>query len=266
MSESLPLEERAAQNGRALAAQAPAEHPVAMQSDSDALMRTILEAAARPDVDVTKMQQLFELHGKVIARKAEQEFNAAMADAQSEMRHVAPDKHNKQTSSEYASYAALDKALRPIYSRHGFALSFDTGDAGENMVRVLCHVSHTGGFSRDYKIDMPADGKGAKGNDVMTRTHATGSALTYGRRYLLSAIFNIAIGLDDDDGNSASGNGPIDERQFETLQGLIAKYSVDIEKFTRYMNVDSLKDIRQSDYDRAVQAINLKASKAGAAA
>ena len=45
--------------------------------------------------------------------------------------------------------------------------------------------------------------KGAKGGDVMTKTHAAGSALTYGQRYLLKMIFNIAIGSDDD-GNAAS--------------------------------------------------------------
>jgi hypothetical protein len=50
---------------------------------------------------------------------------------------------------------------------------------------------------------MPADGKGAKGGDVMTRTHAAGSAFSYGQRYLLKLIFNIATG-EDDDGNAAS--------------------------------------------------------------
>ena len=30
--------------------------------------------------------------------------------------------------------------------------------------------------------------------------------MSYGMRYLLKMIFNVAIGLDDDDGNSASGD------------------------------------------------------------
>lgn len=49
---------------------------------------------------------------------------------------------------------------------------------------------------------MPADGKGAKGGDVMTKTHAAGSAMSYGQRYLLKMIFNLAVG-DDDDGQKA---------------------------------------------------------------
>jgi hypothetical protein len=51
---------------------------------------------------------------------------------------------------------------------------------------------------------MPADGKGARGNDVMTKTHATGSAVSYGMRYLLKMIFNVSSGEADDDGNAAS--------------------------------------------------------------
>jgi ribosomal protein L37AE/L43A len=51
---------------------------------------------------------------------------------------------------------------------------------------------------------MPADGKGAKGNDVMTKTHAAGAAGSYGARYLLKGIFNVAIGENDDDGNGAT--------------------------------------------------------------
>jgi hypothetical protein len=54
---------------------------------------------------------------------------------------------------------------------------------------------------------MPIDTKGARGGDVMTRTHATGSAYTYGKRYLLIGMFNLAIG-DDDDGNTAGRRSP----------------------------------------------------------
>ena len=52
---------------------------------------------------------------------------------------------------------------------------------------------------------MPADGKGAKGGDVMTKTHASGAAISYGSRYLLKAIFNLAIGEEDADGNASHG-------------------------------------------------------------
>ncbi len=76
------------------------------------------------------------------------------------------------------------------------------------MLRVFCEVSR-GGYSRMYQIDMPSDGKGAKGGDVMTKTHATGAASQYGMRYLLKMIFNVAIGEDDNDGNGNVHNDAI---------------------------------------------------------
>lgn len=142
------------------------------------------------------------MYERITAKDAERAYDEAMNAAQAEMAPIRADAANKQTNSRYATFVALDKALRPIYTRHGFSLSFDTGDgAPEGHVRVVCHVSHSGGDARHPHIDMPADGKGAKGNDVMTRTHATGAAITYGQRYLLKMVFNIAVG-DDDDGNA----------------------------------------------------------------
>lgn len=158
--------------------------------------------ASDPSVDVAKLEKLMELHERALARTAQEQFNAAMARAQAKMRSIAADAENKQTNSKYASYAAMDKALRPIYSEEGLALSFNTGDAPvQDSLRVLCDVTHIGGHCKTYRIDLPADGKGAKGGDVMTRTHATGAAATYGMRYLLKMIFNVAVGEDDTDGN-----------------------------------------------------------------
>lgn len=195
-------------------------------SDNGALMTAIAQAARDPNVDVEKMERLFAMHERMEAKQAEVAFNVAMNDAQSHMGRVATDKTNKQTSSDYATYGALDKALRPIYVEAGFSLSFDTQESPqESYVRVVCHVSHKGGHTRKYTADMPADGKGAKGGDVMTKTHAAGSAMSYGMRYLLKMIFNVAIGEDDDDGNAASMD-PKDAAWIVVANGLD-----DIEKY-----------------------------------
>ena len=165
--------------------------------------------ATDPNVSVEKIERLMALWERGEARKAEAAFNAAMTKAQRAMRQVDTDSYNPQTKSRYASYEALDRELRPIYTEHSFGLSFDTGESPlPEHVRVACLVTHDGGHSRGYHIDMPADGKGAKGGDVMTKTHAVGSAVSYGMRYLLKMIFNVAVGEDDDDGNRAANTPP----------------------------------------------------------
>jgi hypothetical protein len=164
----------------------------------------MIERVAR-DVSfpIDRLEKMMEMHERVTLRNAEASWNEAMAAAQSEISVVGFDSNNPQTRSRYASYASMDAVVRPIYTKYGFALTFGTDSAQRvDDVTITCTVSK-GGYSKHYSISMPADGKGARGNEVMTRTHATGSAVTYGRRYLLSMIFNIACGEVDDDGNLA---------------------------------------------------------------
>ena len=175
----------------------------APQNDTAAVMSLITRAASDPTVDIDKLERLMQLHQTMGAQQAEANFNAAMSRAQSEMAPISADATNPQTASQYATYAKLDRVLRPIYTGHGFALSFDSGDgAPEGHIRIIAHVSHSAGHTRKYKLDMPTDGKGIKGNSMMTQTHAMGSGVTYGQRYLLKMIFNVAIGTDDNDGNA----------------------------------------------------------------
>lgn len=169
---------------------------------SASLLEVISKAARDPNVDIDKMERLLQMQERVQARDAETAFNQALNAAQSEMRPIAANASNPQTKSRYATFDKLDRVLRPIYTDHGFSLSFDEGDSPKpEHVRVLCYVSHVAGHTRTYHRDMPADGKGAKGGDVMTKTHAAGAAGSYGARYLLKGIFNVAVGEEDDDGN-----------------------------------------------------------------
>jgi hypothetical protein len=190
----------------------PRDQLPAVQSEAVTMIDAVLRAASDPTVDVAKMERLMVMAQDMRKQQAETDFNQAMGDVQAQMQRIGTDKRNSQTNSNYATYAKLDRALRPLYTQAGFALSFGSEEAPyPEMVRVICHVTHRGGHTRKYLIDMPADGKGAKGNDVMTKTHATGSATQYGMRYLLKMIFNVAIGEDpdDDDGNLASEVDPV---------------------------------------------------------
>lgn len=164
----------------------------------------LIERAARDNtVDVAKMRELLAMQRDEQQHIAAQIFEAEMNQVQTKIEQVRKDADNPHTRSKFASYANLDAAIRPTYVEHGFSVSFDTEDTAKpDTVVVLCYVGHRAGHSRVYRIAMPAEGKGAKGGDVMSKTHATGSAVTYGRRYLLSMIFNIAT-MQDDDGNAA---------------------------------------------------------------
>ncbi len=234
---------------------------MAKMEEPGSLLAVIARAASDPTVDIEKMDRLLQMQERVETRAAEAEFNEAMTAAQTEMGRIKTNKENSQTHSRYADYASLDRALRPIYTKHGFALSFNTEQGGPaEMVRVVCIVSR-GGFSRRYTVDMPADGKGAKGNDVMTKTHATGAAMTYGMRYLLKMIFNVAIGEDDTDGNVPGAT--ITEEQAEELNALIDK-AIEVKggdraewlvSFLEFLRIEALLDLPAKRFNEAKKAI-----------
>lgn len=228
-----------------------------MVEQADPLISMIERAARDPAIDIDKMERLVAMQERAQARAAEQAFNDAMSTAQSEMSRVSADATNPQTKSKYASYAALDKAMRPIYTKRGFALSFGTEEgAPADYVRVTCHVTNSG-FTRKYQIDMPADGKGAKGGDVMTKTHAVGSAATYGQRYLLKMIFNIAIG-DDDDGNRAGSGETISDEQLSQIQTLIVGKGADIRRFCNHFKIGTVNELPLSRFGEATKLLQAK--------
>lgn len=238
-------------------------------SDSTtALMAVITRAASDTTVDVDKLERLMGMYERIEAKRAEQAFSEAMNAAQGDMRAVSQDASNPQTRSKYASFASLDGALRPTYAKHGFSLSFDTADgAPESCIRVVCKIAHKGGYSERPHLDMPADGKGAKGGDVMTKTHATMAAVSYARRGLLKMAFNIAEGEYDDDGNGASAVNTdfITEEQRKVIADLLPGGD-ELAGFLRFMGVASIAQIRVTKYKAAVDAIEKRKAAVAAKA
>lgn len=172
------------------------------------------EILLNPAIDPDKLEKLMNLQERVMDRTAKQLYDSAMHLAQQEMSFVVSDKRNPDKGNKYASYKAIDKAIRPIYSKHGFSVSFDTGPGKpeygpvpEGHIRVLMDIAHAGGWQVQKHTDIPVETTGAQGTKMMTKTHATGSGMSYGKRYLVIFGFNLAVGEQDDDGNAAGKKG-----------------------------------------------------------
>jgi len=228
-------------------------------ASESAVWIALIERMVRdPSVDVDRVERMLAARERIKADEARCRFDEAMSATQGEMTRVSADSSNPQTKSRYASYGALDRALRPHYSKHGFRVSFNTLDtAPENYVRVVAYVT-CGGHRETYQIDMPADGKGAKGGDVMTKTHATMSAVTYARRGLLRMIFNIAEG-DDDDGNAAgrrTASNTVSAAQIAELQQLIMDAGIDIQSFYDRAHISQLEELPELHFAGAKKWIS----------
>lgn len=215
---------------------------------------TILQSAVERGADIDTIERLVALQERMMDRAAKSSYNEALARIQKEIKRIAPDLVNPSKSSKYASYAAIDRVIRPIYSAEGMSLSFTHADSPKaDHVRIVCKAA-LAGHVEQYQIDMPVDTQGPRGGDVMTKTHATAAADSYGKRYLVKDIFNVAVGEDDVDGNAT--NGELQE-QLEYIDNcrnpeeLKRQYKIAYEMFEAYP--PALKEI--------IKARKLKAEK-----
>jgi hypothetical protein len=119
---------------------------------------------------------------------------AALAKAQGEMEAAAKANVNPHFKSKYADLASVWDACRGPLSKHGLAVLQPVSADGPK-VTITTVLAHSSGEWIEEALTMTAQ---------QNTPQAVGSAITYGRRYGLSAMVGIAP--DDDDGNAASGN------------------------------------------------------------
>jgi hypothetical protein len=165
--------------------------------------------------DVDKLQRMMTMQEELEKRQAATRYNEAMSLAQGEMTRISKDSANPITRSKYASLEALDEAIRPIYTRYGFSVSFndETPDDRPDWLRLIAYVS-CGSETRKFTKWIPVSTTGIRGQTAMTPTHASIASVTYGRRALLKMIWNLAE--EDTDGNLKPNSGRADFHDPET--------------------------------------------------
>ena len=210
-------------------------HAIATTDSNAGLLNFIERASRDPEFDVAKFGELLRMQREVTHEQARREFNQAMAAAQAEMLPVIRDATNTHIGSKYAKLETIDRDMRPIYTRHGFSVRFGSAPSPtEGWLRIICTVSHVGGYSEVNHLDAPPDASGSRGSANKTAVQAVGSAVTYLRRYLLTMVFNIVLADDDDDGEATRkppggkppSRDPLEEpngtQWFRNLQALLA--------------------------------------------
>ena len=179
---------------------------VATRTDdpSGGLLAFIERASRDPEFDVVKFESLLRMQREILAEQARREFNQAMSEAQAEMLPVIRDATNIHTSSKYARLETIDAQMRPVYTKHGFAVRYGSEPSPhQGWIRIVCTVSHVGGYAETNYLDAPPDAAGSQGKSNKTPVQAVGSSVTYLRRYLLAMVFNIVLANDDDDGEAS---------------------------------------------------------------
>jgi hypothetical protein len=119
------------------------------------------------------------------------ELATALAKAQAEMKNAKLNKVNPHFKSRYADLAEIRDTVTPSLSKNGIAVVHGM-DAAESGIHVVTRLIHSSGQWIESRFPIAYD-----------KPQTMGSAITYGRRYNLSAIANISAD-DDDDANAAT--------------------------------------------------------------
>ena len=138
------------------------------------------------------------------------ELAAALAKAQAAMGPAVFNKVNPHFKNRYADLAAVFSALKPF---HENGISFTCATQfreGTFLLRTTMRHSTGQWIAADYPLPLNA------------KPQEIGSALTYARRYSLSALAGVAAD-EDDDGEATrktNGNGHATEHNADTLQAM----------------------------------------------
>lgn len=120
------------------------------------------------------------------------ELATALAKAQAEMKNAKLNKINPHFKSRYADLAEIRDTVTPALAKNGIAVVHGIGPTDGGGIVVITRLIHSSGQWVESGFPIAYD-----------KPQTMGSAITYGRRYNLSAIVNIAAD-DDDDANAAN--------------------------------------------------------------
>jgi len=115
----------------------------------------------------------------------EKELIKALLKVQQELPVISKD--TKAYNYKYAPLEVIWEKVQPILSKNGFVVTHEVGIGGVKTIASHEHGEKSSFF--EFSTDLkPQD---------------QGSAITYGKRYNLVALFNIQLENEDDDGKTA---------------------------------------------------------------
>ena len=189
----------------------------------------------------------------------------ALSAFQSEVQNPKNTADNPFFKSKYAPLNDVLNLARPLLSKHGLSVLQSPAGDGTNIViaSILMHAS--GEWIEPEPLVLKADKATAQG---------AGSAITYGRRYSLSAMLGISS-EDDDDGNGAepkqdkpkqdkpkTSAGTLSEPQIKRAFAIANEANISPDDVRAWVkskyHKDDIKNLTKTEYDALCKALEAK--------
>src|SRR5579872_2059068 len=76
----------------------------------------LLQVALSNNAAIDVIERLAALQKDFQQQEAQAQFNESLNRIQAKLSRIAPDMDNQQTKSKWATYAAIDRVVRPLYT------------------------------------------------------------------------------------------------------------------------------------------------------
>ena len=174
------------------------QSPVSEQTSG--LINMIEKVCLNPEMDVEKLERMLDMQERILDKQSAQQFQFDLAAMQAELPEIEQKgeiKFKGIVQSRFARFEDINRAVLPILQKYGFSFTFETQQAN-NYVNVIGVLRHKSGHKESTQLQIPLDTSGSK-----NAVQAVGSSVSYGKRYVMSALLNITTTHDDDDGQAA---------------------------------------------------------------
>lgn len=226
-------------------------------SAADGMMRLIERALDRPDLDLERLQKLFEMKKEFDAIEARKAFDDAMADAGGELKPIVKRQEAEAGTNrarKYEDLGDIDEVARPILAKHGLSYSHSARQDDKGLT-IICRVRHRAGHFELTELTAPHDPSGGK-----NAIQALGSTATYLQRYTLRLALSIATTKGDLDGAAVDASATVTPEQRDQIIAMAEEIGGDtLPRLCTWKGVDSVADIRASDFNNVM--INLQQRK-----
>lgn len=178
-------------------------------------------------------------------------------------------KTGKRINFKYASLKEIMKTVRPVLAKHGISIMQEPKMEG-NKVSITTTLLHSSGEYITFEPTIM--------NASSAMAQEIGSAITYGRRYSVSAVLGLGA-EDDDDGNAAQDgvDNPKNQAQAETthdehigyatekqvgmINSMLSKSNVPIEKILGRYHVANLESLSKEQASNCIAILKKQVSE-----
>jgi len=129
------------------------------------------------------------------------EISKALVKFQSELKPAGKDAVNPFFKSNYLTLSGIIDHVMPLLSSNGLAI-IQPMKIQDGLTVLITRLIHVSGEFIESEMILPGH------NDPQKH----GSLITYYKRYQLQALLGISTSEEDDDGNSASNQKPVEQK------------------------------------------------------